>query len=140
MAPMGGQRSQSRANGRRAGKAAVAVLARPSLAVALLIAGLLLAVAFVAIAAQRNALARDAAALQAQIVAEEARHAQLESAVKDMATDGYVEQKAREFGYIRPGEAIIGVQREGPAPVLLRAAQAGPTRLEMWVALFLGKR
>ena len=105
----------------------------------LLIAGLLLAAAFVAIAAQRNAMARETAALQADIVAEQARHAQLAAGLAEKSSDSYVVDKARDYGYVRPGEALIGVKQEPRAPAVVTPV-AAPSRAEKWFALFFGAR
>ncbi|HEV2249891.1 MAG TPA: hypothetical protein VGT60_05230 [Candidatus Limnocylindria bacterium] len=135
-------RKGSRSSGRsrpRAGRAAVASLGRPSLALLLLIAGLLLASAFVAIEIQRNALARQSSALLSDIAAAEATHAQLAAAVAAKKTDDYVINKARDYGYVLPGEALIGVQRDPVAPVAAVNAPR-PSRVQKWIALFFGAR
>ena len=142
-----GMKKGSRAPGRsrrargdsRSGRAAVASLGRPSLAMLLLVAGLLLASAFVAIEIQRNALGRQAAALQSDILADTARNAQLGADVAGKKTDDYVMNKARDYGYVLPGEALIGVQREATTPVAVASAP-GPSRVQKWIALFFGSR
>jgi hypothetical protein len=134
-----GARPSSRSSRSRSGRAAVAQLGRPSLAMLLLIAGLLLASAFVAIEIQRNALARQSSALLGDIAAAEATHAQLAADVATKKTDDYVMNKARDYGYVLPGEALIGVQRDPAAPVAAVNAQ-GPTRVQKWIALFFGAR
>ena len=140
-----GMRKGSRVAGRssrarsRGGRAAVATLGRPSIAVLLLIAGLLLASAFVAIEIQRNALARQAAVYRADIAAAEATHTQLAAGVASKQTDDYVINRARDYGYVLPGEALIGVQRERAATVAL-ARVDGPSRVQKWIALFFGSR
>ena len=143
---MAGMGAPSRVSGRssraRAGPrsgAAAATLVRPSLAMLLLLAGLLLASAFVAIEIQRNALGRQAAALQADIVAAEATHAQLAADVATKKTDGYVTNRAHDYGYVLPGEALIGVQQEPSTPVAVGRAPA-PSRVQKWIALFFGSR
>lgn len=140
---MAGMRKRARVSGRasrsRSGRAAVASLGRPSLAMLLLIAGLLLASAFVAIEIQRNALARQSADLLRDIAAAEATHGQLASGVAAKQTDDYVMNKARDYGYVLPGEAIIGVQQTAAAPVAAVNAPA-PTRVQKWLALFFGSR
>lgn len=132
--------SASRARrGRPAGRAAVATLGRPSLAMLLLLAGLLLASAFVAIEIQRNALARQAAAINADIVAAQATKTQLSADVAAKKTDDYVVNKARDFGYVLPGETLIGVQSDPAAPVVI-ASGPSVSRLQKWVTLFFGTR
>lgn len=118
-------------------RAALAALGRPSLAMVLLFTGLLLASAFVAIDIQRNALARHAAELHAQVSSAQATHTQLSADVAAKQTDDYVVNKARDYGYVLPGEALIGVQRDAtPAPVSVTVQ--GPTRMQKWLALFFG--
>ena len=140
---MAGMRKGSRPTGRssaaRSGRAAVATLARPSLAMLLLIAGLLLASAFVAIEIQRNALARQAAVYRADIVAAEATHSQLAADVATKKTDDYVANRARDYGYVLPGEALIGVQQGRTAPVAV-VTVPGTSRVQKWIALFFGSR
>ncbi len=138
-----GSRSTSRAararTGSRSGRAAVAVLGRPSLAMLVLIAGLLLASAFVAIEIQRNALGRQADAYRAEIAAAESRHSQLAAGVASKRTDDYVMNKARDYGYVLPGEALIGVQQEATTPAAVVPA-AAPSHVQKWIALFFGTR
>ena len=133
-----GRSSRSR-DSSRSSRTAVATLGRPSLAMLLLIAGLLLASAFVAIEVQRNALARQAAVYRADIAAAEATHTQLVADVATKKTDDYVTNKARDYGYVLPGEALIGVQQDPVAPIAARS-MPGPTRVQKWIALFFGTR
>ena len=134
-----GSRVSGRSSRSRAGRAAVATLGRPSLAMLLLIAGLLLASAFVAIEIQRNALAHQAAIYRADIVAAEATHTQLSADVAAKKTDDYVVNKARDLGYVLPGEALIGVQQEAGTPAAVVSPPA-PSRVQKWFALFFGSR
>ena len=140
---MSGMRKGSRVPGRasrsRSGRAGVADLGRPSVAMLLLIAGLLLASAFVAIEIQRNALARQSADLLRDIAAAEATHTQLAADVAAKQSDDYVMNKARDYGYVLPGEAIIGVQQGAPAPVAAVSAPA-PSHVQKWITLFFGSR
>src|SRR5258708_22766342 len=91
-----GSRTTGARRGGRSGGAAVATLGRPSLAMLLLLAGLLLASAFVAIEIQRNALARQAAAINAEIVAAQGTQTQLGAEVTVKKTDDSVANKARD--------------------------------------------
>ena len=119
--------------------AAVRALGRPSLAMALLFAGLLLASAFVAIEIQRNALAHDAAAYQAELAAAAAYNHQLTTDIAAKQTSDYVINKARDYGYVLPGETLIGVQHDvTPAAVIASAPSA--SRAQKWLALFFGAR
>jgi hypothetical protein len=136
-------RKGSRVSGRsarsRSGRAAVATLGRPSLAIFLLMTGLLLASAFVAIEIQRNALGRQAAGYQADIAAAEANRARLGADVATKKTDDYVINRARDFGYVLPGEALIGVEQPAKTQVAVVSAPA-PSRAQKWLALFFGSR
>jgi cell division protein FtsB len=134
-----GSRRPARSTRSRSGHAAVASLGRPSLAMLLLIAGLLLASAFVAIEIQRNALARQSSALLNDIAAAEATRAQLSADVATKKTDDYVINRARDFGYVLPGEALIGVQQETTTAVAVVSLPA-PSRVQKWIALFFGAR
>ena len=119
--------------------AAVRALGRPSLAMALLFAGLLLASAFVAIEIQRNALARDAATYRAELAAAAAYNQQLSADVATKQTSDYVVNKARDYGYVLPGETLIGVQHE-VTPAALIANAPSVSRAQKWLALFFGPR
>ena len=123
----------------RPGRAAIARLGRPSLAMLLLIAGLLLASAFVAIEIQRNGLARQAADLRRDIAAQQATYADLSGQVAAKKTDDYVVNKARDYGYVLPGEALIGVER-APAAAVVELKREGPSRVQKWITLFFGAR
>jgi cell division protein FtsB len=112
-------------------------MGRPSLAILLLVAGLLLASAFVAIEIQRNALARQAAIYRADIAAAEATNTRLSLDVISKKTDDYVTNKARDLGYVLPGETLIGVQQEAATPAVVASAGA-PSRVQKWIALFFG--
>ena len=138
---MAGMRKGSRVSKRRsrAGRAAVATLGRPSLAMLLLVAGLLLASAFVAIEIQRNALSRQADLYRADIAAAAATHAQLAADVAMKQTDDYVTNKAHDYGYVLPGQGLIGVQQDAAAPVA-QVQVLGPSRAQKWIALFFGSR
>ena len=115
------------------------MLGRPVAAIAVLLVGSLLASAFVAIETQRNALGREASGLQAQIAANSAQLARSQAGIAEKQTDGYVIDKAREYGYVKPGEALIGVQRD-PAPAAVASGVDRPTRMQRWLALFFGQR
>lgn len=123
----------------RSGRATADRLGRSALAIGVLFAGLLLASAFVAIEAQRNAIGREAAIVREDIAAASARIAAQQAAIAEKETDGYVMDRARDYGYVRPGEALIGVRREPVAPepavVLPR-----PSHVDRWIALFIGHR
>jgi len=125
--------------GRPSGRAAVRALGRPSLAMLLLFSGLLLASAFVAIEIQRNALARDAAGYRADLSAAAAYNQQLTADVAAKQTNDYVVNKARDYGYVLPGETLIGVQHEA-APAAVIADPPTVSRAQKWFALFFSPR
>ncbi|MEP7003321.1 MAG: hypothetical protein ABI888_02170 [Chloroflexota bacterium] len=129
----------ARKAGRRSAVATARSLGRPSLAMVLLFAGLLLASAFVAIEIQRNALARDAATYRGQLAAAAAYNQQLTADVAAKQTNDYVVNKARDYGYVLPGETLIGVQHE-VAPAAAIANAPSVSRVQKWVALFFGSR
>ena len=105
----------------------------------LLFAGLVLASAFVAIEIQRNALARDAAAYGADFAAAAAYNQQLSADVATKQTNDYVVNKARDYGYVLPGETLIGVQHDvTPAAVIANGPSV--SRAQKWLALFFGSR
>ena len=132
----GGTRTRRSA---RPGPAAVRALGRPSLAMLLLFTGLLLASAFVAIEIQRNALTRDAAAYRSELAAAGAYNQQLTADVASKQTNDYVVNKARDYGYVLPGETLIGVQHDvTPATIIANAPSA--SRAQKWLALFFGPR
>jgi len=138
MATMPGRTKRASARSTRA-RAAATAMARPTIAMGLLLAGLLLATAFVAIAAQRNAMARETAGLQADIIAQQVQRARLEAELAEKASDSYVVDKARDYGYVKPGEAIIGVKQE-PRSAAPAAPVVRPSRAAQWLALFFGAR
>lgn len=125
--------------GARSGRSLVAAVrraARQALAVALLGLGLLLAAAFVAVAVQGNAVAREAASLRAEIAALQLTQAALESTAAQRATDDYVVDRARDLGYVRPGEALIAVQRDAARAAVRSSDEGVPGRFARWFALF----
>ena len=130
--------SRSRRGSGSAG-AMVRSLGRPSIAMLLLFAGLVLASAFVAIEIQRNALSRDAAAYRADLAAAAADNQRLTADVATKQTSDYVVNKARDYGYVLPGETLIGVEHEA-APAAVLANPPSVSRAQKWLALFFGTR
>ena len=47
--------------------------------------------------------------------------------------------KARDYGYVLPGEALIGVQQDAATPAILVSAPSA-SRVQRWIALFFGAR
>lgn len=126
--------------GRRARRSPFVRLGRPLLSLGILTAGLLLAGAFVGIAIQGSAVDREADAARRQIAAERARRAELEAEVARRQTDAYVIDKAQEYGYVRPGEGIIAVERDPNATPALSVPSVDMDRLARWLAVFFGRR
>lgn len=125
---------------RRRARSRLARYGRPLASVALLAAGLVFSGAFVGLAIKQNAVQQDVRVTQQEIAQEQARKAQLEAEVAARQTDAYVIDKARELGYVRPGEGLIAVERgpDGAPVVRVNASDGG--RLARWIALFFGVR
>jgi len=113
---------------------------RPFLSVGLLAAGLVRSGAFVGIAVRQNAVQQEARTYQQQIDAELARRAELQAEVAQRRTDLYVIDKARDLGYVRPGEGLIAVERGPSGEPILRVNTSDGGRLGRWLALFFGAR
>lgn len=126
-------------SGARSARAAARSLGRPSIALVLLFAGLILASAFVAIEVQRNGLARDARTYRAELAAAAAYNQQLTADIATKKTDDYVVNRARDYGYVLPGETLIGVQPEATAAAVV-ASPPTITRVQKWLALFFAPR
>lgn len=109
--------------------------ARQTVAITVLAACLLVAAAFVGVAVQGNAVARDASSMQSEIAALESDLGRKQAQIAERQTDQYLVDKARDLGFVKPGEALVAVQRDGP-----RAAEdavaAAPGRLAKWWGLF----
>ena len=100
------------------------------------LAGLLLvAAAFVALAVQGNAVAREASATQADIARLEVEIAEKRAQVEARQSDQYIVDRSADLGFVRPGEAMVAVQREAQrASESVVAAQPG--RIAKWLAVF----
>ena len=109
--------------------------ARQTVAVTVLGACLLVAAAFVAVAVQGNAVARDASAIQSEITSLESSYARKQAQIAERQTDQYLVDKARDLGFVKPGEALVAVQRDGPRAVE-DVVVAAPGRLAKWWGLF----
>jgi len=108
---------------------------RQTVAVAVLAACLLVAAAFVAVAVQGNAVARDASTIQSEIAALEGDLARKRAMIAERQTDQYLVDKARDLGFVRPGEALVAVERGG-ARAIEDAVAAAPGRLARWWSVF----
>lgn len=100
--------------------------------------GLLLTFAFAGVTIQENALARDITTLRSQIAAEQAKNAQLQASAAEKKTTEYVIDKAKDFGFVWPWEALIAVQRDADARANAVPADQRPARVVRWIALFIG--
>jgi cell division protein FtsB len=108
--------------------------------VGVLAAGLVLSGAFVGIAVRQNAVQQEGRAAQRQIDAEVARNAQLQAEIAQRKTDAYVIEKARELGYVRPGEGLIAVERGPSGEPVVRINRDDGGRLGRWLAVLFGRR
>ncbi len=124
----------------RHGRSARGRSLRPLIAAAVLAGGLVLSFAFAGVTIQGNALARSIDELNAQIAQEQARRASLEQSAAEKRTTDYVVEKAKQYGWVWPWEAIIAVQRDADARAREPARSDRPSRVERWVALFIGTR
>ncbi len=111
---------------------------RPLLSVGLLAAGLVLSGAFVGIAVRQNSVQHEARTFQQQIDAELARRAELQAELAQRKTDTYVIDKARDLGYVRPGEGLIAVERGPSGEPIVRVNASDGGRFGRWLALFFG--
>lgn len=105
-----------------------------------LAAGLLLSGAFVGIAVQQGAVDREARDAQHQIDAEKAKNAELQAEIAQRQTDTYVIDKARDLGYVRPGEGLIAVDRGPSGLPVVRINPSDGGRLARWLAVFFGPK
>ena len=107
----------------------------------LALAGLVLAAAFVGLTVQGNAIAREIAAYRNDVATERAQQDAWTAQIANQKTADYVQQKARDYGYIGPNESIIAVQRDGqPSDASARTRSEGPSRVARWFAFFFGSR
>ncbi len=92
---------------------------------------------FVRITIQDHAIAREIAATRAEIAALGLQQGSLRAQIGLRQTDEYLEQKARELGYVRPGEGLVTTGSPASAPQSAR--EPGSTRLGRWLALFFSR-
>ena len=110
-------------------------------AVSLALAGLVLAAAFVGLTIQGNAIGREIAGYHSDLAADQAQYESLAAQIANQKTADYVQQKARDYGYIAPNESIIAVQRDEQASdALARTVSQGPSRIARWFTYFFGSR
>jgi cell division protein FtsB len=125
---------------RRRGRSVFTGSLRPLVSMGVLAAGLVLSGAFVGIAIRQNAVVEEGRTARQQIDTETARNAQLQAEVAQRKTDAYVIDKARELGYVRPGEGLIAVERGPAGEPVVRIDRDDGGRLGRWLALFFGTR
>ncbi len=102
--------------------------------------GLVCAAAFTGVTAQENALGRTITSLQGEIASEQARGGQLQASAAEKQTPEYISEKAKNLGFVKPGEALIAVERDGSSGGAKSALNGQPSRIARWVALFFGAR
>jgi cell division protein FtsB len=129
-----------RAMSRRRGRSPLARIARPLASLGLLGAGLVLSGAFVGIAVRQNAVQQEARIAQQQIEAARARNVELQAEIAQRKTEAYVIDRARDLGYVRPGEGLIAVERGPSGEPIVRVNASDGGRLGRWIALFFGRR
>jgi len=125
----------ARSRSRKGPLASLRRFVRQTVAVAVLAACLLVAAAFGAVAVQGNAVARDASTIQSEIAALEGDLVRKRAMIAERQTDQYLVDKARDLGFVRPGEALVAVERGG-ARALEDAVAAAPGRLARWWSVF----
>jgi len=109
--------------------------------VSLALAGLVLAAAFVGLTVQGNAIAREIAAYKNDLATERAQQDAWTAQIANQKTADYVQQKARDYGYIGANESLITVRRDAqPSDALARAVSEGPSRVARWITFFFGAR
>lgn len=129
-------RVMSRRASRNAPLASLRRFVRQAVAAAVLGGFLLVAAAFVALAVQGNAVAREASATQQEIARLELEIAAKRAQVAARQSDQYIVDRAVDLGFVRPGEALVAVQREGKQASESVVA-AGPSRIAKWLAVFI---
>lgn len=109
---------------------------RRALFLALFVGATLIGYTFVRITVQDHAIVREAAAARAEIGLLELQQAALRAQIGVRQSDEYVEQKARELGYVRPGEGLVTVGQPPAASVGDKAQTTPKSRFTRWLALF----
>lgn len=127
--------------GRRVRGSAVARLARPLLSLGILTAGLVIAGAFVGVAIQGSVVDREADAARSEIARLEAEVAAKREEAERRKGQDYVIDTARDYGYVRPGEGLIEVQRDGTREAaVMTTPNVSFDRVGRWIRLFFGVR
>jgi cell division protein FtsB len=102
--------------------------------------GLVCAAAFTGITVQANALERAKGVLAGEIVAEQARNAQLEASIAQKKTTDYLVQKAQDYDFVKEGEGLIAVERGTPTASTPHVDAGRASRIMRWIQLFFGAR
>lgn len=104
---------------------------------AIFVGAALIGYTFVRVTVQDHALAREAAAARAEIAVLELQQAALKAEISVKQSETYVEQAARQLGYVRPGEGLVTVSGDGAkATTANDSAAPRSSRLARWLALF----
>lgn len=109
---------------------------RRLLYVAILASVVLVGANFVRVTAQARSLDREVAGIGAEIAVLAVQQAALREQLAVRQTDAYVEQKAHELGYVRPGEGLASLRDRSSTPSSSASASGLDTRLDRWLALF----
>jgi cell division protein FtsB len=113
---------------------------RRLLYLAVLIGAAIVGSAFVRVTLQDNALARESLATRGEIAMLEAQQSYLQAEIATRQTPAYVEQKAHELGYVKPGEGLASVRDANPVPAATPKTAdvkvALVARVQRWLALF----
>lgn len=106
----------------------------------ILVVAALVGSAFVRVTLLDNAVAKESLAVRGQIGLLEAQRSYLQAEVAMRETPEYVVTKARELGYVKPGEGLASVRDASPAQTSQsRGADTKDSlnaRLQRWLALF----
>ena len=113
---------------------------RRLLYLAVLVGAALVGSAFVRVTLQDNALARESLATRAQIAMLETQQSYLQAQVAARETSAYIEQKAHEYGYVKPGEGLASVRDAAPQQTNIAREPDGRetaiARVQRWFAFF----
>lgn len=95
---------------------------------------------FVRVVAQEQALAREKVTVLANIAMLEVQNAVLQREIERRKTTEYIEQKARELGYVKLGEGLATLRGGVPAPEqTTNTARDSDSRLARWLRFFLNR-
>ncbi len=115
------------------------VRTRRLLFLALFVGAALVGANFVRVIAQEQALARERVAVLGDIAMLEVQNTVLGQEIERRKTPGYIEQKARELGYVRPGEGLATLRGPIPAPSRSASQASADSRLARWLRFFFDR-